>query len=231
MRIDTIIIMRSFVEAGRKILDKTERCDYYDALFDYGLDHIEPDLVGGGAIAMELVKPLLDSQYQKRMVQSANGKKGGRPKAETSQSSEELEDKDAKQKPKKANKTQLKPTKAKKSLIDNCELIIGNCELIIENHSKEWRDALNEFLAMRKQIGDPIRTQFAANKLVRRLEGMGDEQEQIKILNQSIEREWKGVFPLKDTPVVKDDLPFYDTSGNPETDETRLNEILSRRAS
>ena len=112
MTVDSIIVYRSFVNALRKIKDPTERCKAYDAMFDYGLDHIETELDDGAGIALEIIKPLLDTQIKNRIARSENGKKGGRPKQNQAEESEKKLD------------------KAKDNLI-------GNCELIIDNHKKE----------------------------------------------------------------------------------------------
>lgn len=89
MKIDSVVVYRSFINAVRKIRDPSERCKAYDAMFDYGLDHIETELDDGAGIALELIKPLLDAQFQKKMTNRENGKKGGRPSGEAVISGEE----------------------------------------------------------------------------------------------------------------------------------------------
>ena len=89
MKVDSIVVYRSFISAIRKIRDLEERCRAYDAMFDYGLDHIDVDLDDGAGIALELIKPLLDSQFQKKMTNRENGKRGGRPRGEAVISDEE----------------------------------------------------------------------------------------------------------------------------------------------
>ena len=59
------------------------------------------------------------------------------------------------------------------------------------------REALIEFIKMRKLIKSPM-SDYALNLLIKKLAKMSsDINEQIAILEQSIQNSWKGVFPLK----------------------------------
>jgi hypothetical protein len=69
----------SFYKAIRRIKKKTDRCDAYDALFDYAFSGIAPDLDNmpdAAAIAFELVKPNIDASNKK----ASSGSKGGTSK-------------------------------------------------------------------------------------------------------------------------------------------------------
>ena len=71
----------SFYKAIRRIRKKTDRCDAYDALFDYAFSGTEPDmdkLPDAAAIAFELVKPNIDASNKK----ASSGAKGGTAKSE-----------------------------------------------------------------------------------------------------------------------------------------------------
>lgn len=59
--------------------------------------------------------------------------------------------------------------------------------------------ALRDFADMRKKMRKPL-TERAKQLILSKLEKLapGNEREQIAILDQSIERGWQGVFPLKD---------------------------------
>ena len=61
--------------------------------------------------------------------------------------------------------------------------------------------ALNDFAEMRKKIRKPL-TDRALALTLSELEKLapGDDEKKIAILNQSIQRGWQGVFPLKDEP-------------------------------
>ena len=199
MKIDSVIIYRSFVNAMRKIKDPAERCKAYDAMFDYGLDHIETDLDDGAGIALELIKPLLDSQFQKKMVNRENGKKGGRPSGEAVISGEESDVK-TENNPKETEKNRKKP---KKSLIDNVNDNANVNENIKENTkerldcSPAFAEALKDYEEMRKKMRKPL-TVKAKQMVLKKLESMApDEETQIAILNQSTMNSWQGIFPLQ----------------------------------
>lgn len=62
--------------------------------------------------------------------------------------------------------------------------------------SPELADALNAFAEHRKKLKKPM-TDYAKKLLLKKLQKLAKtEQEQIAILNQSIENGWQGVFPL-----------------------------------
>lgn len=74
----------SFYKAIRRIKKKTDRCDAYDALFDYAFSGIAPDidnLPDAAAIAFELVKPNIDASNKK----ASSGSKGGAVKQSDSE--------------------------------------------------------------------------------------------------------------------------------------------------
>ena len=60
-------------------------------------------------------------------------------------------------------------------------------------------DAILAFIDFRKKIKAPM-TDHAVDLTIKKLNGMtNDNDEKIRILNQSIMNGWKGVFPLKET--------------------------------
>ena len=61
--------------------------------------------------------------------------------------------------------------------------------------------ALNDFAEMRKKMRKPL-TDRALSLTLSELEKLapGDDEKKIAILNQSIQRGWQGVFPLKEDP-------------------------------
>lgn len=77
MERNQITFFRSYFTAIRRIKKKTDRCDAYDALFDYAFSDILPDLEAlpdAAAIAFDLVKPNLDSSKRKAEFGSKGGK-------------------------------------------------------------------------------------------------------------------------------------------------------------
>ena len=65
-------------------------------------------------------------------------------------------------------------------------------------------DAFKNYIDMRKQIKAPM-TQNAINLSMKDLERLsgGDNDKAIKILNQSIQRSWRGLFEIKESPPKK----------------------------
>ena len=74
---DSLRIWHSYIEAARMLSD-ADRLAYYDALFDYGFDGIEPELTGIPAAMFLLTKPNLDKSISK----SEAGAIGGTSKTE-----------------------------------------------------------------------------------------------------------------------------------------------------
>ena len=75
---------RSFADAVKRIKKDADRAKAYDAICNYALYEVEPDLDSlpdAAAIAFALIKPNLDASKRK----SENGKNGGRPKANEKQ--------------------------------------------------------------------------------------------------------------------------------------------------
>ena len=73
---DSCVFYRSFLVSIR-LLPKKYQLAFYDALFNYAFDGIEPEnLYGGAAALFNALKPQIDANNRK----FENGKKGGRPK-------------------------------------------------------------------------------------------------------------------------------------------------------
>lgn len=203
MTVDSIIVYRSFVNALRKIKDPTERCRAYDAMFDYGLDHIETELDDGAGIALEIIKPLLDTQIKNRIARSENGKKGGRPKQNQAEESEKKLD------------------KAKDNLIGNCELIIDNHKKEINKEKRFTKPSLEEVKAYcleRNNNVDPNRfySYYEANGWMVGRNKMKDFKAAIRL--------WERNGYSK--PVQEDKLPVYDTKNNSSMDKSEEDELL-----
>ena len=63
----------------------------------------------------------------------------------------------------------------------------------------ELLKALSDFAEMRKSIKKPLSTERAAKMLIDKLDKLASDRDtKISILNQSIFKNWQGVFPLKD---------------------------------
>lgn len=98
-------------------------------------------------------------------------------------------------KPKKsAEKEKAEPKKPKPKKASGYEVILAER---IEN--EELRTVYLEFIKMRELIKKPL-TDYALTRIISKVEGLapGDVEMQKAILDQSIEKNWQGVFPLKD---------------------------------
>lgn len=75
---------------------------------------------------------------------------------------------------------------------------VKNIKNNIYTDSDELNEALNAFIEHRKKLKKPM-TEHAVKLTLSKLKKMtADVDEQIQILNQSIEKGWQGIFPLKD---------------------------------
>ena len=74
---DSFLVYRSFIEAANT-LPKSRRWDALEAIADYAMDGIEPDMnkLGVAGSVFLVAKPLVEKNNQRY----ENGKKGGRPK-------------------------------------------------------------------------------------------------------------------------------------------------------
>ena len=138
------------------------------AICSYALDGEEPELDGVALAIFSLVKPNIDVGRKR----ASSGKQGGsKPKANSKQTERDIgKDKD---KEKDKGKDTIPPT--------------------------PLEAALEDFAKMRKAMKKPL-TPRARELTIRDLEKLapGDEAMQIAIINQSIQRGWQGVFPLKE---------------------------------
>lgn len=72
---DSFVFYRSFFESFSD-LSKKDKLALFDALCNYALNDVEPDLTGAPSAMFKLLKPQVDANNRKY----ENGKKGGRPK-------------------------------------------------------------------------------------------------------------------------------------------------------
>ena len=80
----------------------------------------------------------------------------------------------------------------------------NNYDLIIDElvSDPDVKTALLEFIKMRKLIKAPLTDQALKNIINKLFKLSSDKEEQILILNESIDNNWKGVFPLKSSKQV-----------------------------
>lgn len=80
----------SFASALARIKSKAARCDAYDAICNFALYGIEPDLDSipdAAAIAFDLIRPTLEASKRK----AENGKRGGKTEANEKQTASKTE--------------------------------------------------------------------------------------------------------------------------------------------
>lgn len=80
---DVVPFYRSFYESIKKISDDVERCEVYDAIFEFAFEEKERELQGTGKFIFPIIKPLIFSTEKKRAANRINGQKGGRPKKQS----------------------------------------------------------------------------------------------------------------------------------------------------
>lgn len=95
---------------------------------------------------------------------------------------------------------------------------------IYKERNVEFAEAFKRYIEHRKLMKKPM-TDYAIERAIKKLEGMGDEKTQIAIINQSIDRGWLGLFALEQ----KETQPIYDASTNKKLSNDELNELLSLR--
>ena len=175
-------------------LNDAERGRLFTALLTYSSTGEVPDLRGNERFVFPQMKWQIDrdkGSYNDFCArQSENGKKGGRPK-KPSVNSETQKTQAFFEKPKKANNKDKDKDKDKDRCFPSDE----------EKHkgASALDVALNDFAEMRKKMRKPL-TDRALSLTLSELEKLapGDDEKKIAILNQSIQRGWQGVFPLKD---------------------------------
>ncbi|WP_308803906.1 hypothetical protein [Agathobacter sp.] len=72
--------------------------------------------------------------------------------------------------------------------------------------------AFCEYLAMRKRIKKPICTDESLNRVMNKLDKLseGDNNKAVKILNQSVDNCWQGLFELKEDSEEKKEKNVFD---------------------
>ena len=216
----------SFAAAAKRIKKKSERCDFYDAIVSYALYGEEqdmenmPDMV---AIAIELIKPNLDSSRRK----AENGKQSGKPKANGKQTeskndfafangeskndfaSADDESKNDFASPDDENKKEKEIEKEIENKKENEKEIEGESEGETRKAAKKKRDVFEEFAAsdkellkalrdfeqMRVKIKKPL-TDRAKEMIIDKLKTFPPDQ-WVQILEQSVMHDWQGLFGLK----------------------------------
>lgn len=111
----------------------------------------------------------------------------------------------------KVKKSKVKKSKEEKSKVDNTDAFLASLPLSGDNPNQDFIKVWYKWVEFRKSLKKPYKTKegtaAAYNKLLN-LAG-NDSVTAMAIINQSIENEWIGLFPLKIQP-VKAQLPGED---------------------
>ncbi len=136
----------SFASALARIKSKAARCDAYDAICNFALYGIEPDLdsiPGSAAIAFDLIRPTLEASKRK----AENGKRGGKTEANEKQTASKTE----------ANRKQTVSEKEKEKEKENeKEIEIENECYIARTRTRFVPPTLDEVIAYCQERGNSV---------------------------------------------------------------------------
>ena len=175
--------LKVFVDFADKIelLGDAERGRLFKAMLEYASSGAEPDLRGNERFIWPTAKSEIDRQAESYKSICETNKRIATERYGTlrtvTERNEACQDKD-----KDKDKDKCFPSYEEK-----------------HKGASALDAALNDFAEMRKKLRKPL-TDRALALTLSELEKLapGDDEKKIAILNQSIQRGWQGVFPLKD---------------------------------
>ena len=178
---------RSYYEAIAG-LPKKDQGPVLMAICAYALNEDEPTLTGTQAVVFSLIRPTLDS-----------GRKKAKNRLNKLKEQAETDEEQKKNKRKTNVKQNGKEKEREKEGEVEREVEKENDSYIYIPPKPPLQVAMDDFAKFRKAMKKPL-TDKARELTLAELEKLapGDEQKQIAILNQSIQRGWQGVFPLKE---------------------------------
>lgn len=191
--------LKVFVDFADKIelLGDAERGRLFKAMLEYASSGAEPDLRGNERFIWPTAKSEIDRQAESYKSICETNKRIATERygslRTVTERNEACQDKD---KDKDKDKEKCFPSYEEK-----------------HKGASALDSALNDFAEMRKKMRKPLTDRALALTLAE-LEKLapGDDEKKIAILNQSIQRGWQGVFPLKDEhkPTSRFATPDYD---------------------
>ena len=216
MRQESSVFFTSWLEAIEE-LDEKDQLAAFKAITRYQAYHEEIEISGAPKAVFMMAKPIIDSQFQRRMASVENGKKGGRPK--TAQSCEEQEDKaDNQGKKPRENLEKPKPNlnvNVNKNLNENKNNQKKNTK------KKSLPPTLDEVIAYCKERNNNVDAKrfFDYYSAGNWKDGKGDP-----IINwkQKMIAVWEKNQPVKQ----EQKLPTYDTSRNKNMSDEQEKELL-----
>lgn len=199
-----MVFHESFYDAIR-LLPDDKRLEAYDAVMGYEFEDNEPETLSWEVeMVFTIIKPLLDATKAKR----EGGKKGGRPRKETSESedknhrfteSETIGSKKTKpnEKVKDKEKVKVKDKEKDKEKVKEKEKISKESAEVMYDPDIEVDDAIRDFIEHRKVMKKPM-TGKAVELFVEKLNRMTSSPKQkVELINSAIEHGWMSVYEAK----------------------------------
>lgn len=202
-------VYRDFIDIVRE-LDNGARGRLFMAIMQYANNEEPDNLTGAEKIAFLTIKSQIDrdrdayddiSDKRKRAGKNGAERRWGQneianailPLANDSKNGKCYQDKD-KEEEKEKDKEGITPLNPPKGGVDGFmkqsfkEFANGNSKLLT---------ALNDYAAMRKRIKKPIATEQTVTRMLEKLKNEFTPVEWIPVLNQSTDRCWQDIYPLK----------------------------------
>lgn len=191
----------SFAKAISRIKKKADKADAYDAIINYALYGIEPDLdklPETAAMAFEMAKPNLDASRRK----AENGKRGGTAKHN------EAGDKQIESKPKangskskakskqEKDKEQVKEQEKEKVKVKDKEQMLISPLSPFTNRSPLLTSAFEEWLQYKKERKDKY-TETGLRNLIAQIERKADaygDEAVADVIRLSMANGWQGII-------------------------------------
>lgn len=205
---DVFVFYRSYHEAMKDFSD-AQYGKLMRALAEYALNGKEPEKLDRlSVMVFTLIKPQIDAMAKSYET----GKRGGRPKKET----EVLENKKRgflKNENGGFSETETGVTENQKPINDIPSInpsINTSININPSINSSAVADRLNQFFENVEILKNHPLTFDERNRITQKLVILGKtEDEQLKIINQAIDRGWKDLYPLKKKDVDWDEFVKY----------------------
>jgi len=185
---DSFVFYRSFFE-GVSLLPDKDKLEAYNAICEYSLNGVEPELGGTAKAVFLLIKPQIDAntrRYQNGLKGKDFGAKGGRPKKVT---------------PKPEVKLEPKP-EPKPKVIKNCHQYIDELDL-----DDEVYEIVSDWLKYKDARKESYKSIVSVKSFLRSLEKMSKNNIKAAriIVDEAMSRNWMGIHDVK--VEIKEDIP------------------------
>ena len=188
---ESIVFYRSFYEAI-KLQPKKIPADLYNALLEYAFTGEVIEMNNSVKSVFLLIKPQIDANN----TRYENSKKGGRPKKEKTDTENSVSEKPNVNENVNVNDN-VKKKKDKKESVPPVRY----------SENDKLDKAIHDYIEHRKKVKSPM-TDHAVELMLDKLDSWTDnDDEKIKILEQSIFNGWKGIFPLSEQENRKTESP------------------------